>query len=656
MTGFGSQLRVSSRWIAGDEGPDALIDGWCQAAPEDWGCAAGCLESAQYPVGGLLALHARLREARERVLPPGPGPKPGVHVAGAGPAGLIHGVTLALQGAPSCILIPTSAASAADAGPRAGASVLVSERRAAHARDIYFDLTPRAVGGSPSVALLLSWGLSDSLGALAAVHALNGTRVFPPEGETVAFLLAAPAEGEQDDAPSPHRSRYAALWRSLPLADSLVTVRCATLEALLSRALLLAGGALRCDDPVVGAAPAFARPAPGADLVVVATGPRGLPVEAGAPAAWPGERLPIRRVRVPTAAEGAPADTVAVLPGLAQVTLLAWLAPHANGALAPCLPVPWHKACAAHSPLPASLCVRCAGSCPGVQEGRGGGDVSPFLDDRPLPGVAAAFKRFFAPVCELQVLLRAQRGEALWQARHAGRKSSPCGLGEETAALLLDVLARTLRAPPATHDALCTLLEGGESGESGVKVRAGGRLGAVVKQDPPPDAGLARRQVLRLELTRAAEVVTAPGAAARARSPCARALAVGDAEVTAFYRLGVGVNNAWRSAEEMAGLVPALRACLEGEGRGPGALAWRRWLQAREDASRRRVDRLGEEMALVMAAEVHCPDTVVFGTEPFTLRGPGEGYAPDTWRAVLPRCAFGAGGDDVGGAKRASGA
>lgn len=111
-----------------------------------------------------------------------------------------------------------------------------------------------------------------------------------------------------------------------------------------------------------------------------------------------------------------------------------------------------------------------------MQEATEGGEVSPFLGDRPLAGVAAAFKRFFAPVCELQVLLRAERGAALWASRRRGQERGPCGLGDAVVEVLVEVLARTLRSPPATREALCALMERDSRGEARAKVRQGGGM------------------------------------------------------------------------------------------------------------------------------------------------------------------------------------
>ena len=137
-----------------------------------------------------------------------------------------------------------------------------------------------------------------------------------------------------------------------------------------------------------------------------------------------------------------------------------------------------------------------------------------------VPGVTAAFKRFFEPYCELQILLDHDTGSALL---HSGRNNIPWKL-------LLAVAHEILASPPEDIFALRAALE---------------------PSSPPA--------LFEIEIFRASTSATVlTSSAAEKTTPPGLVVLQGDALVTAHYRLGIGVNVAFSSMPLVRDLVLSL--------------------------------------------------------------------------------------------------
>ena len=174
-----------------------------------------------------------------------------------------------------------------------------------------------------------------------------------------------------------------------------------------------------------------------------------------------------------------------------------------------------------------------AGKCPRLRTDPEGRDLSPFAPAFAIRGVTSVFKRFFEPYCEMQVLFNAAFGASVF-ARYASHGSAEDALPW---AKLLEITNFLLDEPLASEDELRAKLR---VRPGGAWRRASALLDDGVGGRPPAALDVA---MFNITISRAAEVARFVGDSA--------VLFLGDALVTAHYRLGVGVNRAFA-------LLPAL--------------------------------------------------------------------------------------------------
>jgi hypothetical protein len=206
--------------------------------------------------------------------------------------------------------------------------------------------------------------------------------------------------------------------------------------------------------------------------------------------------------------------------------------------------------------------------------------VSPFAVMGRVPGVTAVFKRLFEPYCEVQALFArgALPGPASAAPANAtGESSSHEAPGDVPWASLLEIAQAVLADPPASLSA----------------------LRAALREDAPP-------QKLEIEIFRADRAAVAlPGGGV--------AVIQGDALVTAHYRLGIGVNEAFRSTARVARLVDALSKAPEGPGRAASGEAGRLLALAHRRAAAPAVDAMVEKQLQTMFYEARCRAVVFAG-------------------------------------------
>lgn len=238
-----------------------------------------------------------------------------------------------------------------------------------------------------------------------------------------------------------------------------------------------------------------------------------------------------------------------------------------------------------------------------------GQPASPFAVLGNVDGVTSAWKRWFAPVCEIQLLFSEAASSGFW------RNGSLVGPDDRRFPWrhLSNVLRLVLRHPPASVDAVQRAVR-----RNARKPEGEGIAGL--------DASLIDISLLRATADAAGPLVIG----GRATTWPGIALLRGDAASTAHYRLGVGVNNAFAALDDVRRAVAATQDLLA----SGGADLSKRVSDFVSDIGRssdRRITSLLATQAHVMAHEAYCGMVVFNGTvlEP-------EATAPGGFRDVLP--------------------
>lgn len=212
------------------------------------------------------------------------------------------------------------------------------------------------------------------------------------------------------------------------------------------------------------------------------------------------------------------------------------------------------------------------GRCPSAKlDPATGIAVSPLDAPFEMPGISAVYKRLFEPYCELQVLFEEQLGAQVLRAHQAG-DSMPLDL-------LVNVSRLVLERPYETLDEL----------RRGGLARNGAGSGLSVFRIPVRVA------------SSPGYLLTYPGG-----TTTAMALLRGDALISAHYRLGVGINKAFKSLPDLGGLLRDAASRAQGrsafaDGTSAGEML-ARWL----DVAGRRVRAMQDLQLATMHFEAQC--------------------------------------------------
>ena len=464
---------------------------------EDGAGAAGRL-------GAALDHLAGLREGRARRLREGLR----VVVAGGGPLGLANAVAMLLAGAEH---------------------VTVVERRLRYTRNTWFDLD------GASQALLRSWGMD-----------LRSLQVMSHAGVHI------------------------------------ISVRCQELERFLERTVLLLGGRVlrgRSASLAPGARACVAIAPEGGggsaagaecapfDVLVAADGAKSqirealgvayaaqrrvslaLPASLEGALRGPPRALELRHGGSAVLEARGGAVEVRMAEGMAQATLIAQLRPDGSGL------------------------------CPAARVDARGEEADPFDPAWSLPGVTAVFKRFYYGYCEMQALFTREMGDRLLSAVRSGDEQPVWRVLAGLAAATLD--APGCGAAACRPEDLAALLLPAEACKAEAAAGAPALASVAVKAFDIAihsvgaayvqllDAGGRARALLEAGAEEGAEEEggegetkeeTKSGGATTATTTTAAPLVLimGDASVTAHYRLGVGVNNGLAATAEAADVVRA---------------------------------------------------------------------------------------------------